>query len=99
MEIWLIVSGVVLLICIILLAILLTPKKSVKKPSKPAKKAVSPAPPQVIKLPETQPKAKNIIEMEKKKRKRKEVQTWVADNPVIAARIVRKWLWEGKKRK
>lgn len=37
--------------------------------------------------------------MEQNKRKRKEVREFADKYPVIAARFVRKWLWEGKKRK
>ena len=99
MEFWLILSGAVLLVCVILLAILLTPKKN-KKPL--AKQVKKPAPPPVQETKPVNPqsqKAKNLIELEKSKRKRKEVVKFAADNPVIAARFVRKWLWEGKRRK
>lgn len=98
MEFWLILSGVVLLVCIILLAILLTPKKTKRVAPKQIKKPAPPPPPPPQTGIQTQ-KTKNLIEMEQNKRKRKEVREFADKYPVIAARFVRKWLWEGKKRK
>lgn len=99
MEFWLILSGVVLLTCILLLAFLLKPKKTQKQTPKPVKKPVA-QPPKATQPPNTQQeRAKKMIEMEKNKRRRKEVRDWAGDNPVIAARFVRNWLWEGKKRR
>jgi flagellar biosynthesis/type III secretory pathway M-ring protein FliF/YscJ len=100
MEFWLILSGVVLLLCIILLAFLLTPKKTKKATPKQIKKPVPPPTPQLPATTSIQTqKTKNLIEMEQNKRKRKEVREFADKYPVIATRFVRKWLWEGKKRK
>lgn len=99
MEFWLILSGAILLVCVILLAILLTPKKNKKPLAKQVKKPAAP-PVQETKPanPQTQ-KAKTLIELEKNKRKRKEVVKFADNYPAITARFVRKWLWEGKRRK
>ena len=98
MELWLVFSGVILLISIIMLVILLKPNKRKPSPRQQVKKTAPVK--QAVKPPEPQAPGKthNIIATEQKKRKREEVRKWVGENPVIATRIVRFWLHQAKKR-
>lgn len=100
MELWLAISGIILLISLILLVMLLKPKKRKPPPRRQVKKT-APPPPQVVKPSEPQAPGKsvqNLIIMEKKKRKREATRKWVGENPAIAAKVVRSWLNQGRRR-
>lgn len=93
MEIWIIAGGV-LFVSIVLLAILLKPEKAKPLPPKAPKKA--PRAPATAKPPTLQkPAPKN----NPAKERQNAMQKWVGENPVIAGKLIRIWINEGRKRR
>ena len=94
MQLWLAISGFILLMCIIALAILLKQDKSKPPPRQQIKKIALPPKP----TKPTVPQGKNVqdfVATEKRKRMREQTRQWVVQNPKKAVKMIRFWLHQG----